>query len=229
MKIKRKYASKLVCLFMCVTVCAFGQMLSVATCQQADQPVTRKILKRSFEAGRKEKISAERYVDLIKRIGVDFLLTPEIEKEIRAEGKYLGTKGLDDLVEAIRNNYRPEPIEPTEEEMKGALIRMMISQGGQLRPDGTVEVRNIFASIIIKIEKFEKLGGCKPLNQGAGYSCTYRITTSFTLSSNEGTPDGDKHAQALQWLITQFGGNYSNATVTRRFVLSKEGWLMFNE
>lgn len=228
MKIKRQYASKLVCLFMCVTVCAFGQMLSVAICQQADQPVTRKILKRSFEAGRKEKIPAESYVDLIKRIGVDFLLTPRIEKEIRSEGKYLGTKGLDDLVEAIRNNYRPEPIEPTEDEMRRALISSMLDAGGQLIDDRTVEFKFLFAGMSIKIEKFEKLEGCKPANYGAGYTCTYKLTTSQALHSYEGTEDGEKHRQALQWLMEKILGKYANGKANRSFARSKEGWVMLN-
>jgi hypothetical protein len=39
--------------------------------------------------------------------GVSFRLTVDIENEIRREGQYLGKTGVDQLIEAVRKNFRP--------------------------------------------------------------------------------------------------------------------------
>jgi hypothetical protein len=227
MKINRKRASKFVCLFMCVAACVFGPLLSVAAGQEADKPLTKEDLIFSFTPGQKEGIGVESYIDLIERVGVDFLLTVKDEKKFRSAGAYLG-KGIEDLIAAIRNNYRPEPVEPTEAEMKAALIRTMQKRGGKLKPDGCVGVDNLIAGMCGKITDFEKLEGCKPATQGAGYTCTYNVTISLTAYSNEGTPDGDNHGRAIDSFIGLLGGKSVNETQTSRFVRSKEGWIMSN-
>jgi hypothetical protein len=48
------------------------------------------------------------YIEFIKRCGADFSPTPDDEQEIRRGGAYLGKKGLDDLIAAIKSNYRPD-------------------------------------------------------------------------------------------------------------------------
>lgn len=237
MKIYRKYALQFVCLFIFLTVCVYGRMLPVAVCQQADKPISKAALIRSFKPGRRERIAAVSYIELIDRYGVDFSLTPEDEKEIRGAGKYLGRKGLEELVAAIRNNYRPNASEassarkdgePTEEEMNEALLRTMQKRGGQLRADGCVGVDNSIAGMCVKIENFEKLG-CKPASQGVGYICTYNITTSVSVHSNEGSEPGDRQAKAWNDFLIWLGGKNVNETLNRRFVRSKEGWIMSNE
>lgn len=228
MKINRKHALKFVCLFMCVASCVFGPMLSVAAGQEADKPITKKDLIYSFIPGQKEGIPVESYIDLIERVGVNFLLTAKDEKIIRSAGAYLG-KGVEDLLAAIRNNYRPEPVEPTEAEMKAALIRTMQKRGGQLKADGCVGADNPLAGMCGKITNFEKLEGCKPAAQGAGYMCTYNVTTSLTAYSNEGTPDGDKYGKAIDAFIGLLGGKSINETRTSRFVRSKEGWIVSSQ
>jgi hypothetical protein len=48
----------------------------------------------------------------VKVRGVDFHMTASDETEIRRKGEYLGKKELDDLIEAIRHNFRCPPTPP---------------------------------------------------------------------------------------------------------------------
>lgn len=89
-------------LFVCAMFCAPLAVL----CQEPCQPITKDSLMRSFELGRRQRKTAADYVELINRCGVGFSPTGEDEQKIRRLGKYLGKKGLDDLVAAVRNNYR---------------------------------------------------------------------------------------------------------------------------
>src|SRR5262249_6142237 len=61
----------------------------------------------------KEKKPVSSYIDLITQLGVDFSPRPEDEQEIRRSCKYLGKKGLDELLLAIRSNQRLPQAEPT--------------------------------------------------------------------------------------------------------------------
>lgn len=61
---------------------------------------------RSFETGRRQRKTAVDYIEYINRCRVSFELKDEDEQKIRRLGKYLGKKGLDDLIAAIKSNYR---------------------------------------------------------------------------------------------------------------------------
>jgi hypothetical protein len=104
MKGCRKHLSLLVCLivFACI------QQTLAAIWQQPTRPITKTNLVSSIKLGKRDGITAARYIALINRYGVDFSLTPEDEQEIRRVGSYLSKKGLDDLIAAIKNNYRPD-------------------------------------------------------------------------------------------------------------------------
>lgn len=84
--------------------------------------------------------------------------------------------------------------EPTEVEMKEAVVRMMVRKGANDRSDDAVSVDNMLSGLNIKIEDFEKLG-CQRANYDAGYFCTYEKITSLTLYSNEGTTAGNNRAR----------------------------------
>ena len=237
MKLKAKSNSRFVCGALCVIFSVFNPLLPVAIGQQANKPITKGDLIRSFEPGRREKIGAASYIELITRNGVDFSLTPEDEKRIRLAGKYLGRKGVEDLITAIRNNYRPnmseassQPAsgEPTEAEMKEALLRSTENWGGQQNADGCVRFDNPVAGTCVRITKFQSLG-CTPSSQGAGYFCTYRIGTSLSLHSNEKTPDATTHVGIFDQLLEKAGARRINGTTTKRFVRSKEGWVVTDE
>lgn len=73
---------------------------------QEDKRITEKNLISSVRLGRSQGMTAARYIQLIEQNGVNFQLSPKTEEEIRRKGLYLGTKGLDDLIDAVRNNFR---------------------------------------------------------------------------------------------------------------------------
>lgn len=116
--------------------------------------------------------------------------------------------------------------EPSEEEMRQAIIRTMQMLGAQKRQDGSVGVDNPLNGMSVKIVEFEKIG-CQRANYGAGYFCTYNITNSLAAHSNEGTADGDRHTQGVNLLIQMLNGgrNTVNETFTARFFKSKAGWI----
>lgn len=233
MKIDLKRAPKCVGLIVCLVIFTHGGPAADVMGRQRNKPITKANLISSLELGRAEGMTAERYVELINAAGVAFSLTAKDEQRIRAAGRYLGEAGLDGLVAAIRNNYRPtgraardEPraAEPTEAEMKEALERTAQRRGGQRRPDGSVGADNFIAGASVKILKFEKLG-CTPASQGAGYFCNYDITTSLSVHSNEPTEAGERHAKGLNLILEGLGAKSINETPTRRFVRSREGWI----
>lgn len=75
---------------------------------QENKPITKKNLLRAIKAGQEQKKSASVFVEMIKQQGVDFALTSEDEREIRHAGSYHGAKGVNDLIAAVRDNYRNE-------------------------------------------------------------------------------------------------------------------------
>lgn len=78
-----------------------------------------------LEALKDKAVSSRKLVAQIRARGVSFALTPEDEERIRGAGKYLGKAGLEDLIAALRSNYRKKP-----DEAKGVKQEMKDSPGG---------------------------------------------------------------------------------------------------
>jgi hypothetical protein len=165
---------------------------------------------------------------MIGFVAIVFLLCPNLTNAQKARVKAKAkTDSKTKTVTALPNVNRAVGGEPTEEEMKQAVIRAMQRRGATKRDDNTVSVDNPLAGSAVKIVDFEKLG-CERAFYGVGYFCTYDITSSLTMYSNEGTADGDRHAQAVNTLIKIFSGGRDSfsETATRRFIRSKQGWIM---
>lgn len=79
---------------------------------QTKKPITKDHLFSSIRLGKQQKMTATRYVELIKQAKVDFRLTEDEIRQLRIVGAYLGKRGLDDLITAIRENYREEAPPP---------------------------------------------------------------------------------------------------------------------
>jgi hypothetical protein len=76
---------------------------------QTQKPITKDHFFSSIRLGKRERMTAARYIELIKQVKVDFRLTDDDVKQLRAVGGYLGKQGLDDLISAIRANYYEPP------------------------------------------------------------------------------------------------------------------------
>jgi hypothetical protein len=77
---------------------------------QEDRPIPKEKLIKSLKDGGEDtskRIVATKYVELIRKHGVRFMLTPADERDIRREGKYLGPADLNKIVDALRDSYRP--------------------------------------------------------------------------------------------------------------------------
>ena len=61
------------------------------------------------------------YIERIKKEGVNFHLSLDDEKRIRQHGDYLGEKGLDELITAIKSNYRSEA-QPSSWQLSGKIL-----------------------------------------------------------------------------------------------------------
>lgn len=73
---------------------------------QESTPTTKENLLRAIKRAQEEKRTVEWHVELVRQLGVDFRMTDADEREIRQAGSHLGAKGLNDLVAAVRANYR---------------------------------------------------------------------------------------------------------------------------
>jgi len=95
-------------LLLCSIVCVFSSPPSAVSRQQANKPITKDNLVSSLKLGRRQRATAAGFIELIKLRGVDFALSPSDEQEIRRAGDYLGQKGLDDVIAAIRRSFAKE-------------------------------------------------------------------------------------------------------------------------
>jgi hypothetical protein len=87
-------------------ICTMG----VAAQNMPNGVITKQNLLSALEYGRlhrKERKSAKWYVAKIKAHKVDFQLSLHDERRVCYAGEYLGSKGLDALIEAIRQNRAP--------------------------------------------------------------------------------------------------------------------------
>lgn len=79
-------------------------------------------------------LSSRTLIYQVQQYGVAFQSTPSDEQEIRRLGKYLGHPGLDDLVAAVRANYRAKT-----KEGQGIKQEMVNSPGG-IQAGGSVTI-----------------------------------------------------------------------------------------
>src|SRR2546423_412967 len=107
MKIEGRAVLKCFSLCVCVLICAMNALPSFTVSQQESKPITKDDLIRSCKPGRLERRTAAEYIDLIEHDKVDFSLTQDDEQKIRRACRYLGKKGLDYLIAALKSNYRP--------------------------------------------------------------------------------------------------------------------------
>lgn len=229
MKINRTSYFKYFFLLVCFVVFTWWQGIPVAMGQEVIEPISKANLISSIKLNRREKnplrkMTVPGYIRLINRYGVNFPLTAETEQEIRRAGEYFSTAELDKLVIAIRTNHRPD--EPSEAEMKEALLRTFVPRGGTRTQDG-FEMDALVVNGQINIENFEKLG-CAPPNYGPGYFCTYSFSSSVSLRSNERTESAMRQIAAwesiLKWILS---GNYE--TATKKFVWIKDRWVISHD
>lgn len=95
-------------------VCILLGMPFTSVHTQQRDPIAKEGLLRSLT---NKALSSKELIEQVEQRGVSFKLTSTDEQEIRREGKYLGKKGLDDLIAAVRKYYRP-----TETETHGELL-----------------------------------------------------------------------------------------------------------
>jgi hypothetical protein len=128
------------------------------------------------------------------------------------------------------NSYQPSYREPSEVEMKKAIIGIMQSRGGTMRNKNKIVVENPLNGMSIEIVDFEKLG-CQPASYGTGYLCNFKSTTRLTAFSNEKSSAGQKHAQGVNLLLKLMMGGRDTTTETaiRRFIKGQGGWLVSEE
>jgi hypothetical protein len=122
---------------------------------QIEPPILKIGLIETLKSGR-GKITVAGLLQRIKKRGVAFHLTLVEEQEIRSAGEYLGQKGLNDLIEAVRVNFRPprnSPFRITYTTLAGYSIDLFLQ--GQISRRWNVNVGG--NSYIIRNNTFKKL------------------------------------------------------------------------
>ena len=116
--------------------------------------------------------------------------------------------------------------EPTEAQMKEAIIQSMQNEGGAKRSgNDSVRIDNALSGAQVKINHFKKIG-CEKAASRPGYNCDYEISAGINFHSNEGTHAGNAHAGGINALFgAMLGGSGSRiSTGTKRFVYSNSQW-----
>lgn len=223
MRINRTFTFK----YFLALVC-FVAFTPIAMSQEFIEPFSKDHLVSTLKLNRREKNPLEKmdvpkYIRSINRYGVAFPLTAETEQEIRLAGVYFGKTELDKLINAVRDNYRPD--EPSEAEMKEALLRTMEAQGAQRTPGG-IQMSNVVAGVQIDFANFEKLG-CTVPNYGPGYYCNYHVSMPVTFFANDGSAAGKTQMEVftgfIKWLTN---GRPITQRVTNKFVWRKDRWVV---
>jgi hypothetical protein len=84
-----------------------------STVGQSKPPINKEDFLSAIKLGEKEKKTAVSFINLVNELKVDFALTRKDKQVLRRDGYYLGKKGLDSLIIAVRDNYRPQEQKPT--------------------------------------------------------------------------------------------------------------------
>jgi hypothetical protein len=106
--LNEKYSHPLALGFIVLVASLILQLLSPPIALQAQQqgpPIEKKGLLMALS---RKALTKDELIRFVTSRGVSFHLTTSDEQEIRKAGAYLGAKGLNDLIAAIRDNYRPK-------------------------------------------------------------------------------------------------------------------------
>jgi hypothetical protein len=114
--------------------------------------------------------------------------------------------------------------EPSEAQMKEAVLGAMEAAGGLQNTPGVISKENALAGASVELAKFKKIE-CVPAQQRAGYWCDYEVTTGFRLYSKEGSAAADAQANAINTLLGYMNAASSRSRVHARFVRSGREWL----
>ena len=76
--------------------------------QEPFKPITKRHLISALKLAQKQRETSTKFAELIERYGVDFKITERDENEIRSSAKHLPREAVDDLITAVRDNYRPK-------------------------------------------------------------------------------------------------------------------------
>jgi hypothetical protein len=97
----RRWPLTILITLLCLLLLQFSQSVYA---QQSQQPIEEQGLLKALS--RKILTAVELKRELSLR-GIAFVMTPAIEAEIRRRGSYLGKDDIQELLDIIRNNYRP--------------------------------------------------------------------------------------------------------------------------
>lgn len=116
--------------------------------------------------------------------------------------------------------------EPTEAQMKEAIMLTMQNEGGAKRSgNDSVRIDNALSGAQVRINHFKKIG-CEKASSRPGYNCDYEISAGINFHSNEGTHAGNAHANGVNAFFGAVLGGAANriSTGTKRFVYSNSQW-----
>ncbi len=102
--IRRFWVVVFVCSVVPLTTMSGSIPLPVQNQPSTPPPITKERLLEGLKQGKRDKNKADLFVGRIKKNGVSFELTRQIEQEIRKEGAYLGSDGVAEIIKAIRES-----------------------------------------------------------------------------------------------------------------------------
>ncbi len=117
-------------LFVLVLLLAMSPTDSYA---QSNDPIEKRGL---IAALNHQELSSKDLIEQVQKRGVAFRINETDERDIRRVGKYLRKRGLDSLLAAIRDNYRPKTASPS----TSAITQTMTNSPGGIQAGGNVTI-----------------------------------------------------------------------------------------
>jgi hypothetical protein len=121
----------------------------------------------------------------------------------------------------------PAFAEPSEIEMKEAVLAAMLGRGGAKSGDNGITMNNPINGMSLTFIQFNKIA-CEKASR-PGFNCDYEYAGRMSAHSNEGTAAGNNHSQAVNALMGMLGAQESRGAGSKRFVKSGKRWIMIQE
>lgn len=171
----------------------------------SNDPITKENLLSALENGRlykNKRKSPSWYVEMIKEHHVNFQLTADDENKIRQHGSYLGKKGLDNLIAAVRNNYRPNVAQqPTS--TPSLINQSMVNSPGGIQAGGDVTINQGPQSRKLTPEQRGRLISALQQSVSKG-----QVRVTHVMGDAESTDFADELERVLEatgWKVNEIG------------------------
>lgn len=155
----------------------------------------------SMQSHKSKRKDAAWYVAILKEHKVDFLLTTEVEQKIRLHGNYLRKRDLDNLIAAVRDNYR-QNVSQQPTSIPSSINQTMTNSPGGIQAGGNITINERPQARELTPEQRQSL--IRILNKSPKGS----IDVTAVMGDNESAAFADQLTKILEsagWTVVHSG------------------------